>query len=153
MPNFNRRSILHMMGAASLAPAMPALSTRAAATGGATHAQLLWASLYKNAGSAANFTRITSGLGMSAATAQRMHAKLAGSRLLLANGAVRVQSAPPPAPRAVKAPSAAKPNPKRALSDIRRRFVEGDEDLAPISSQAPGDQPPNGPDDTASPSE
>lgn len=132
MPKFNRRSFLHMIGAASLAPAIPALPARAAATGGATHAQLLWASLYGRAGSASNFTRLTKGLGISAHTAHRLQTKLAGSRIVLAKGAVRANSAARPTPQTVKAPATGEATPKQSFSDARKLWAE-DRDIEPNS--------------------
>ena len=130
MPKFNRRSFLHMIGAASLAPLVPAMPAKAAAGGGASHAQLLWAGLYKQAGSTSNFTRVTKGLGISTTTAHRIHAKLAGSRIVLAKGASGVRTAVRPAPRTMKAATKAEPSSKKALSDVRKLLKENTEDNA-----------------------
>ena len=127
MPKFNRRSFLQMIGAASLAPAIPSLPAQAATAGGASHAQLLWASMYRRAGSASKFARVTQGLGISATTTQRLQAKLVGSRVLMAEGAVRAQRVARPAPR-VLTTSPKDVSPKGSFSKARKMLID-DADL------------------------
>lgn len=91
MPDFNRRHIMQLASAAGLAPALAALPGRAtvAAPAVASHAQLLWASLYARAGSTSGLAQVAQTMGMSAQTAAGMSAKVAGVRVLATKGAVR----------------------------------------------------------------
>ena len=89
MPELNRRFFLQMTGAASLASALPAMPARAATTAPASAhtAKLLWASLYKRAGSAAAFQSKAQSLGLSASAAHGVSSKIAATHLVAARTA------------------------------------------------------------------
>jgi hypothetical protein len=88
MVELKRRSFLQMVGAASLAPALPALpaSGGVVAQGGTT-AQLLWASIYKRAGSVQAVAGITRTMGISSTATQGVVGKLLHSNLVVAKSA------------------------------------------------------------------
>ncbi len=96
MSSFNRRRFLQVAGAAGLAPMLPSLPTRAAvASSGATNAQMLWASLYGQAGSAPAFAGLTGQMGLSSTAAQGVYAKLGGTQVLAFHSAVRASPSMP----------------------------------------------------------
>jgi uncharacterized protein (DUF1501 family) len=139
MPNLNRRRFLQMTGAAGLAPALPAMPAAAVASGPATHAQLLWASLHARAGSAAGFADVTRLMGLSSQAAQGVYANVARLNVVTAHAATRLNrvSAPRPMARKTSAPS-----PKhRGLEQRVRRFVGETYDTP--ASQADIEEPMN----------
>ena len=144
MPEFHRRTLLQMLGAASLAPALPAMPARAAASSAVTPAKLLWASLYANAGTPENFRGLTQSMGISAQATQGVQARLAGTRLLAAHGAVRVKSAVRPVPAAAvhtpavtKAPKIPKAHLRKALEQTLEARPQ--KDVPPQPDAAAGD--------------
>lgn len=126
MPELNRRFFLKMAGAAGLVPVLPALP--AAASGGATSSQMLWASLYARAGSAQGFAGVTQTMGLSGQAAQGVYAKVIGSHALAAQGATQLSRVVRPAPAVVAAPSSAKAVNRRSIAAEIDRFLAEDED-------------------------
>ena len=84
MVKLNRRSLLHLIGAASLAPALPSIAAPARA---ATPAQMLWASMHARAGSQAKFASVAGSFGVSPTAARGIGAKALGARALAYQGA------------------------------------------------------------------
>ena len=66
MPQLSRRGFMHIIGAASVAPALPALASQAAARPAALSAsKALWKGLYAKAGSKAAFVGVAQNMGLS----------------------------------------------------------------------------------------
>ena len=107
MTQLNRRRLFQVIGAAGLAPALSAFPARAAVSGTATSAQMLWASLYAQAGSGQQFVALARNFGISPNAAQGVYAKILGSRVLAAQGMRAMAPAAHPVPAVVHAkPSA-----------------------------------------------
>lgn len=126
MPSFNRRGFLQILGAASIAPLIPTVPMRAAATGAVpSTSKALWAGLYSNAGSTSKFVGIAKGKGLSNAAIQGVSARSIGVKIALASApkalsdlAVRRPRLPSPAkPRTLKVPGDIKQTLKRTLLD------------------------------------
>ena len=92
MTEFNRRRFLQIAGAAGLAPVMPALPARAAvaAPAGSGAAQMLWASLYANAGATPNVTGLARAMGITPHAAQGVYGKLIQNHALTTQAAARL---------------------------------------------------------------
>jgi len=91
MPTVNRRHFLQIAGAASLAPAMPALSAGGSTTaGGLTTSQKLWAGLYARPGSTQNIAGIAQSMGISDGAAHSVYSRLVQTRVIAAQGAVKI---------------------------------------------------------------
>ncbi len=89
MPKLNRRRFLQVLSAAGLAPAMPAFAASATTTtaAGLTTSQMLWRSLYAQAGSVQNLGGITRGMGISTTATHSVYTKLIQNHALTAHGA------------------------------------------------------------------
>ena len=101
MPKLNRRRFLQVFSAAGLAPAMPALAASATTTtaAGLTTSQMLWGSLYAQAGSVQNMGGISRGMGISTTATHSVYTKLFQNHALTAHGASSlVRIARPAAP-------------------------------------------------------
>jgi hypothetical protein len=120
MPKFNRRHFLQILGAAGLAPALPALRAPAAVSGGATHAQMMWASMYARSGSAAKFASTAQTMGLSDVVARNVYARIAQSPVLTTQSLVRAAKPATPAARA----STQALKPQSAKLDLREIFRE-----------------------------
>ena len=83
MPKMNRRAMLRMIGAASLAPFLPALPARAAmhSAPAASASKMLWAGIYAKSGSGARFARVAQGMGLPQASVRGVAARSIGVRL------------------------------------------------------------------------
>lgn len=77
-----RRRFLQLIGAASVAPALPAVPPPVAMTARGSHAQMLWAGMAKKAGSAAKLAQITQGMGVSSQASVGVFGKLAQAKLV-----------------------------------------------------------------------
>lgn len=85
MPNFNRRGFLQLLGAAGVAPLLPALPTRAmATTAGGSISKALWAGIYAKSGSVPKFAGVAQSMGLSNAAIQGVSARSVGVRVVLA---------------------------------------------------------------------
>jgi len=85
LSNINRRGFLQVVGAAGLAPFLPAMSTpTAVAGGGASASKALWASLYANSGSVSEFVAVAKNMGLSNTAIQGVSARSIGVRVALA---------------------------------------------------------------------
>lgn len=122
MPQLNRRRFLQMAGAASLAPAIPALP--AAAPRGVTSAQMLWASLYAKAGNAQSANGIASAMGISTEAAQGVYARLVQTQMLTAHstGILRHTARPIPA----TAPTAPVAKSQSIKVDLKKLLTENE---------------------------
>lgn len=122
MPQLNRRRFLQLAGAASLAPAIPALP--AAAPRGVTSAQMLWASLYAKAGNAQSANGIASAMGITAEAAQGVYARLVQTQMLTAHstGILRHTARPIPAP----SPTAPAAKPQSISVDVQKLLTESE---------------------------
>ena len=120
MPNLKRRRFLQFMGAAGIAPALPAVSVQAATSGGASHAKMLWASLHANAGTTAKFAQIAGKMGISGQAAAGIIAKTSSIQMIGARSVMRLR------PRAAQ--SSLKSGQSDQLKDRLKRWVFEDED-------------------------
>ena len=100
MPKLNRRRFLQVFSAAGLAPAMPALAASATTTtaAGLTTSQMLWGSLYAQAGSVQNMGGISRGMGISTTATHSVYTKLIQNHALTAHGASSLTRIARPAP-------------------------------------------------------
>lgn len=123
MPKLNRRIFLQMTGAAGLMPVLPA-SRIAAAPKVATHAQMMWASLYARAGNVKSAADVARTMGVSGAAARGIFSKLAAANLLSAPGAHMLghMTTSPSKAGVVKSKAS-----KLELRDMLRNALEEDE--------------------------
>lgn len=123
MPDFNRRRFLQIASCAGLAPALPAFPVRAAAaTRGVTSAQMLWASLYANAGNAKPAQGMASRMGISTHAAQSVYAKLVETNVMAVHGVTRLSQAARSLPVAHKTVAPKTPRPTEV--DLERLFSD-----------------------------
>ena len=132
MPELNRRRFLQVVGAAGLAPAIPALPVQAAAAPrAATAAQLLWASMYARAGTAQNAVGVARSLGVRSAAAQGVYANAVQSAAMVAHGATRLGRVASARSAAVRmSPARKAPNPRSMRMDIERLIGKDRDELA-----------------------
>ena len=88
---------------------LPALPARAAA-GGATTAQLLWASMYARAGNASNFAGVARSVGVPGHAARGIGAKIVHSQVLAGQGLASLKLAARPMPMHSKQVAASRPS-------------------------------------------
>lgn len=144
MPQLSRRSFLQFLGATGLAPVLPmvpapataavANASNLAATGGgaASASRALWASLYANSGSTAEFVGVARNLGLSNSAIQGVSARSIGVRVALAAttdklaqvGAETLKSTPSPSP-SLSPPS----SPEPGLAKLRRKIQQTVDDV------------------------
>ncbi len=130
MPHLKRRSFLQMIGAASVAPALPSIpagATAAARTG--SHSQMLWASVHARAGSAAKCVGVAKSWGISAHAAQGVMAKMGYSTAFAVQGATRLSRSTPSVAAPLTRRSGAPKLRARSLKRNLERFIPEDESV------------------------
>jgi hypothetical protein len=103
VPSLNRRSFLQAVGAVGLTPLLPSIAGSGAgvAKGSVSASKALWASLYANSGSTAEFVGVARNIGLSNSAIQGVSARSVGVRLAVAASAETISAqsvkhAPPP---------------------------------------------------------
>jgi len=123
MPKLNRRRLLQMIGAAGLAPALPAVPVGSAVPRAVTPAQMLWAGMHARAGSGPEFIKVARSIGVAPKAARAIYAKLPAARVLAAHGGA--QLARPAASASASASMTARRTAKPAdLSSARTTWRE-----------------------------
>lgn len=146
MPKLNRRNFLQFASAAGLAPALPGLAATAApaaaAPAGASSAQMLWASIYARAGTAAGFGQVAGSMGLPPAAAAGVAGQVVQHQALTASVASRVLQTPRPG--AISPLTSGGPDgPNRLGAQLRRWVLDDapgqrapDPDAAPDEAEA-----------------
>jgi len=157
LPSFNRRGFLQLLGAAGVAPLVPAIPARAAALGGGiSTSKALWASLHANAGSTGKFVILAKGMGLSNATIQGVSARSIGVKIALATAPNALTKTGTPK---LGMPTVPKGKPLKIVQNIKRALkreilndIEDETPAADIPEDHSGDAvPPSAkvtPDDT-----
>lgn len=124
MPKLNRRRFLQVLSATGLAPAMPAFAASATTTtaAGLTTSQMLWGSLYAQAGSVQNMGGISRGMGISATATHSVYTKLIQNHALTAHGTSSLTriARPAPPPTMAAAPVSKATAPRQINVDLDR---------------------------------
>ena len=90
MLEMKRRRFLQILGAAGVAPAVPALPARAGVAATGTHAQMLWAAMYKNANTGPKVLGMAKTMGISTQATVGVYTKLVQANMLVARAAVNL---------------------------------------------------------------
>jgi hypothetical protein len=129
MPKFNRRRFLQIASAASFAPALPPISAgHIAAPAARAPAQLLWAGMYKNAGTP-NVVGIAQTMGINISTMHSVYTKLVQTNVVAANSAIRFAQNARAVPAVMtKAPLTDTARPSSMKVDVVKFLTEDDLD-------------------------
>ena len=132
LSTINRRSFLQVLGAASLAPILPALPARAAvASGGASASKALWASLYANSGSMSEFMGVARNMGLSNTAIQGVSARSIGARAVLAASKEKLTSASMKTVRPSLSPSGERLNLRNHVEQAIENCLPTEADASP----------------------
>ena len=135
----NRRRFLQVLSAAGLAPAMPAFAASATTTRAAdlTTSQMLWGSLYAQAGSVQKLGGITRGMGFSTTETHSVYTKLIQNHALTAHGASSLTriARPAPPPTMAAAPVSKARAPRQINVDLDRLLGDDVPDKVEVIDQ------------------
>lgn len=130
MTTLNRRTLLQVLGGAAMSPYLRALPATAASKGaGVSASKALWASLYANSGSSAEFVSVARTMGLSNAAIQGVGGRTIGVRLALA---ASTEKAAEISGRALQP----RPSSNAGISKVRRRIEQSFKDILSTDTQA-----------------